>query len=73
VGLDSSFPRRLARHGHLVALLGPGSAIIVQQLLDGADVRVATVAFVAASALLSGFFVVVCWLTGEPPIWPWGD
>ncbi|MGB8221059.1 MAG: hypothetical protein WCF10_00665 [Polyangiales bacterium] len=29
--------------------------------------------FVSATAVLTLIFVAVCWLTGEPPKWRWGD
>jgi len=29
--------------------------------------------FIIAAALLSVFFIVVCWVKGEPPKWRWGS
>ncbi len=30
-------------------------------------------AFVACTAFLAALLIAVCWLTGEPPRWRWGD
>lgn len=31
------------------------------------------VAFVIFSTLVSLVLVIICWVTGEPPSWRWGD
>lgn len=32
-----------------------------------------TVAYFAYSSILTIAFIGICWLTGEPPSWRWGD
>lgn len=29
--------------------------------------------FAVGTALVVGLFMLVCWITGEPPRWRWGD
>jgi hypothetical protein len=34
---------------------------------------VAPAAFILCNCVLAAAFVAICWLTGEPPRWRWGD
>jgi hypothetical protein len=55
--------------GWLALLLYLGAILLSGYLFPPAR---KTTAFILSTAVISGLFLVVCWIKGEPPGWRWG-
>ena len=56
-----------------LAAVAMSTAIYIHRVRTGTDIRSATILFLLWIAVLAGALIAVCWMTGEPPRWRWGD
>jgi hypothetical protein len=59
--------------GAFVAAVAADSAVFYHRVRAGVGLRPAMTMFYLWIAILVVALAVVCWRTGEPPHWRWGD